>query len=76
MFSVPELSLKSFQFGAFSGATVQRWVLSKSNEINPFATTYEWLHLPARMLISIRNRQVAGSSPALGSRVSWSRPDT
>ena len=56
--TVPELSLKSFQFGAFPGATVQMWVLSKSNEINPFATTYDWLHRGAGMLISIPNRLV------------------
>ncbi len=66
--TVSELSLNSFQFGAFPGVTAQWWVLSKSNEINPFATTYSWMHLRARMLISIRNRQVVGSTPTLGSR--------
>ena len=38
--TVPELSLYSFQVGAFPGVTAQRWVLSKSNAIDPFATTY------------------------------------
>ena len=67
--TVSELSLNSFQFGAFPGVTAQWWVLSKSNEINPFATTYSWMHLRARMLISIRNRQVVGSTPTLGSNL-------
>ncbi len=46
--------------------------LSNSNEINTFAITCEWLHLRAGMLISIRNRQVASSTLALGSTFSQS----
>ena len=69
------MSLNSFHFGAFRGGAVQKAVLSKSNKINSFAMTCEWLHLGAGILVSIRNRQVAGSSPALGSNIPLSCSD-
>jgi hypothetical protein len=65
------MSLNPFHFGAFRGSAVQKAVLSKSNKINNLAMTCEWLHLGAGIMVSIRNRQVASSTLALGSSFSF-----
>ena len=51
-------------------------MVGKVNGISRFAKTRYWLLLGAGMPISIRNRQVAGSSPALGSTETRSGPET